>query len=92
MCPSAAPALYTERYITENQERAGNSAALSHIRVSISYRKSTREKKQRESERGRAPGWALCFDSPEPEYCCIVCFSEQRSHGCGLSDSESDAR
>lgn len=68
------------------------TAALWHIRVSISCRKSTRERDggKGEEERERNRDWALCFDSPEPEYCSIVCFSEQRSHGCGLSDSESD--
>lgn len=91
MCILLLHLCYTECFIAGNHERTDNFTALWHIRVSISCSKSTREKKtERQGERNRDQ--AVCFDSPEPEYCSIVCFSEQRSHRCGLSDSESDVR
>lgn len=80
---------YTECFIAENHKRTDNFTALWHIRVSISCRKSITERK---THRKTKKTGLLSSDSPEPEFCSIVCLSEQRSHGCGLSDSESDVR
>lgn len=77
---------YMECYIKENQERIDNFTSLWHIRVSISCRRARERKGERNRER------AFCFDIHRPEYRSIVCFSETRSHGCGLSDSECDVR
>lgn len=83
---------YTECMIGQKKkgkERTNNITALRYIRVSIS-RTERAQQGGRQGDRRRDR--AFCFDSPEHEYCSVVCFSEQGSHGCALSDSESNVR